>query len=195
MTTMTATDADRVRQLLATGKTVQQVSDLTSLPRGAVLGVIKNTKGWLHDMTRDVATRPADDTDKPRPADPTPLGKAPVAELLTRAVDIDDKTVQRELRKTSEQIARLRQAVTAAEERAAAAREVAVLERRLAEAKARLKTATGRRTTPADSGPAAHASDSEVRAWAKDNGIDCNPQGRVPRSVREQYNAAHGAHK
>ena len=188
MSTMTIADANDVREHLTAGKTVQQVADLTGLPRSAVLGVIKNTKGWLHDTTRDVAYRPADE--KQDPAEPAALGKAPVDELLTGAVDVDDKAVQRELRKTTEQIARLRQVVTAAQERTAAAREVAVLERRLAEAKARLKNATGRRPPGGDS-PAPQASDGEVRAWAAKAGVECNAQGRVPKRVREQYNAAH----
>lgn len=190
MSTMTIADADRVRQLLTAEKTVQQVADLTGLPRAAVLGVLKNTKGWLHDTTRDVAYRPADEEEE-KPAEPVPLGKAPVGELLAGAVDLDDPAVQRELRKTTEQIAKLRETVTGSLERTAAAREVAVLERKLAEARARLKNAGGRRGA-AKGGPAVEATDSEVRAWAKGAGVECNPQGRVPKKVREQYVAAHG---
>lgn len=192
MTTPTTTDPTRIRQLLAAGKTVQQVSDLTSLPRTAVLAVIKNTRGWLHDTTRDTIFRSGDTepaTEKPHPA---PLGKAPVAELLTGAVDLDDKTVQRELRKTTDQIARLREAVTTAEERAAAAREVAVLERRLAEAKARLKATSPRRTTTTGSG-GGEPTARDIRAWAKENNVACNAKGHVPAHVRAQYDAAHGA--
>ena len=30
-----------------------------------------------------------------------------------------------------------------------------------------------------------------IREWAKANGVDVTPRGRVPASVREQYEAAH----
>jgi hypothetical protein len=206
MSTATTTDLARVRQLLAAGKTVQQVADLTTWPRPRVVAVITATKGWLHDSDKDVAYEPDRPGMPPRlpdgaPTDPAPepkadskparLSDAPVAQLLAGAVDIDDKAVQAQLRKTTEQIARLRQLVTAAEERTAAAREIAVLERRLAEAKARLKTAGGRRTSTAPA-RAGEPTAKEIRAWAKENGIACNAKGHIPASVREQYDAAHG---
>lgn len=180
LSTITAADADRVREYLATGKTVQQVSELAGLPRMAVLSVIKNTKGWLHDRERDTVIRPAV-TD----ATPDGLGNAPVEDLIAGAAGIKDKAVQRELGKTVEQVARLRQAVISSVERTTAAREVADLERRLAEAKARLKNAQGRRAA------GARATDAEVRAWAAERGVECNPHGRVPNRVRDQYEAAH----
>jgi hypothetical protein len=211
MTTPAHADTTRVRQLLATGKTVQQVADLTTWPRQRVVAVINGTKGWLHDSDKDVAYQPdrpgmapqLPDGTPPTVPDPGPepapnaetkparLADAPVGQLLAGAVDIDDKTVQTQLRKTTEHIARLRQVVTGVEERTAAAREVAELERRLAEARARLKTAGGRRIT---AGPASGTGPTakEIRAWAKDNGIACNAKGHIPAHVREQYDAAHG---
>ncbi|WP_165964225.1 histone-like nucleoid-structuring protein Lsr2 [Actinomadura sp. KC216] len=184
MSTMTGADAERVRDYLAGGKTVQNVADMTGLPRSAVLGVIKNTKGWLHDTTHDVAVQP-------RLAD-ADLATAPIPELLKAAGDIDDKSVQRELDKANEQIARLREAAVAAVERIAAAREVAVLERRLAEAKARLKSAAGGRGTGRkDPAPTGGPTAKEIRAWAKKNGVDCPDRGKIPGPVREQYAAAH----
>lgn len=41
---------------------------------------------------------------------------------------------------------------------------------------------------PADDEP----SPATVRAWAKDQGIDVPPRGRVPAEVIEQYRQAHG---
>ncbi|MQY14653.1 Nucleoid-associated protein Lsr2 [Streptomyces sp. RB5] len=33
---------------------------------------------------------------------------------------------------------------------------------------------------------------AKIRAWAKENGHDVNDRGRVPASVKEAYNKAHG---
>jgi len=41
---------------------------------------------------------------------------------------------------------------------------------------------------PADDEP----SPATVRAWAKDQGIDVPPRGRVPAELVEQYRQAHG---
>lgn len=181
MSTITTADADRVREYLTAGRTVQQVADVTGLPRSAVLAVIKNTRGWLHDTDRDVAIQPA-------LPDAPDAAKATVDELLGLAAGIDDKAVARELRKAVDQIARLREVVTTAAQRVEAAREIAVLERRLAEAKASLK-GTRRTSAPAAVG----ASDAEIRAWAKREGVECRPVGRLPAAIREQYDAAHRA--
>jgi hypothetical protein len=48
------------------------------------------------------------------------------------------------------------------------------------------RKATGKATGKAKSGPAA----SQVREWARENGIDVTPTGRVPQSLVDQYVAA-----
>ncbi|MCX4912804.1 Lsr2 family protein [Streptomyces sp. NBC_00687] len=50
----------------------------------------------------------------------------------------------------------------------------------------RVKGAPKARKAP-DGGPSAE----EVRAWARGQGIEVNDRGRVPSTVREQYEAAH----
>jgi Lsr2 len=34
---------------------------------------------------------------------------------------------------------------------------------------------------------------SEIRAWAKENGVECPAKGKVPQVVRDAYDAAHAA--
>ncbi len=48
--------------------------------------------------------------------------------------------------------------------------------------------ARGRSTATRSKAPAANA--AEVREWAKSNGIDVSPRGRIPATVMEQYRAA-----
>ncbi|AEW94974.1 MULTISPECIES: histone-like nucleoid-structuring protein Lsr2 [Streptomycetaceae] len=41
--------------------------------------------------------------------------------------------------------------------------------------------------------PAAGSADTaKIRAWAKENGYEVNDRGRVPASIREAYEKAHG---
>ncbi|TDD77715.1 Lsr2 family DNA-binding protein [Actinomadura rubrisoli] len=208
LTSPAPTDAGRIRELLVTGKKVQQVADLTGWPRQSVIAVITATKGWLLDQEKDTVYQPGNAGMTPQlpgtaptpperdqaPRADVPLGDAPVAELLAGAADIDDKAVQRELGKATDAIARLRQVVASAQERIAAVREIAVLERQLAEAKARAKNAGVRRASPAaGTAPRVRASNAEIRAWAAENGIEVASTGKIARSVIEQYDAAHGA--
>lgn len=50
----------------------------------------------------------------------------------------------------------------------------------------RAKGAGRARKAPAD-GPSAE----EMRAWARENGYEVNDRGRVPREIREAFEAAH----
>jgi hypothetical protein len=54
------------------------------------------------------------------------------------------------------------------------------------------RAARGRgRATRAAAGSAGQDT-AKIRAWAKDNGYDVNDRGRVPGTVREAYEKAHG---
>jgi hypothetical protein len=53
--------------------------------------------------------------------------------------------------------------------------------------KGRKKRATGRVRKETAPGPSAE----EVRAWARANGHEVNDRGRVPREIREAFEAAH----
>lgn len=39
-------------------------------------------------------------------------------------------------------------------------------------------------------GPSAHSDTAQIRAWAKENGLEVNDRGRVPASVKEAYEKA-----
>jgi hypothetical protein len=207
--------ADRVKQLLAQGKTAQQAADLTGWPRARVVALINAVHGWLLDHKTDTVYQPDNPGRLPR----LPEGTAPITHevpakaavtkgsidaLLTEAAGLDDKTVQRHLAKTTEAIGALREAVrtvaarTAAEharqQRIAEARaEVETLERELAEAKARARQLGVKKTAPATARPPAGGpSPKDIRAWAASAGVDCSPNGRIPAGVRAAYDQAHG---
>ncbi|WP_307483954.1 histone-like nucleoid-structuring protein Lsr2 [Microbacterium trichothecenolyticum] len=38
---------------------------------------------------------------------------------------------------------------------------------------------------------ASHHTVADIRAWAAENGIELNPQGRIPSAVHEAFNARH----
>ncbi|MEV7004718.1 Lsr2 family protein [Streptomyces sp. NPDC093982] len=46
-------------------------------------------------------------------------------------------------------------------------------------------------TSSARKGPVSGPSAEEVRAWARENGLEVNDRGRVPREIREAFEAAH----
>lgn len=50
------------------------------------------------------------------------------------------------------------------------------------------RTGRSRRASAASSGPSA----TEIREWAKSQGMEVNARGRVPKNVRDAYEAAHG---
>ncbi|MFC1418293.1 histone-like nucleoid-structuring protein Lsr2 [Streptacidiphilus cavernicola] len=50
------------------------------------------------------------------------------------------------------------------------------------------RSRTGRAPRPVGGNP----DTAKVRAWAKENGLDVNDRGRVPSTVREQYEKANG---
>jgi hypothetical protein len=55
------------------------------------------------------------------------------------------------------------------------------------------RAARGRgRAARTSSGSSASQDTAKIRAWAKDNGYDVNDRGRVPGTVREAYEKAHG---
>lgn len=218
-------DRDRILQLLAAGKTVQFVSDGLCIPRTDVMRVIQSTRGWLHDADRDTAYefgRRGTAPKLPEGVDPVPppeiratskprpgyeLTQQPqdtsISGLITRARELDDKTVQRDLQRALDAVAQLRKTVTLVEERItkereqAAARktalaEVELYERKLREARARVKE-LGARKKPRPPTTRADVTPAQYRAWAAEHGMPCNPYGRVPQQIIDAYHAANGA--
>lgn len=211
--------ADRVKGLLEAGHTVEQVATATGWPRQRIVALINGWKGWLHHHGRDVAYQPGSrpvrqaaaptptapataQPPAPKPAAPASasLSVATTAELITRAAGMDDKAVQRELTRVTEALARLRTAVAGVDARAeedrkrqAAVEEIERLEAELADARARAKELGGKRTTkPSPAAAATGPTPKQVRAWAAENGVECNSHGRVPQGVVDQYLAANG---
>ena len=54
------------------------------------------------------------------------------------------------------------------------------------------RASRGRGRASRNAAPAAGQDTAKIRAWAKDNGYEVNDRGRVPASIREAYEKAHG---
>lgn len=111
-----------------------------------------------------------------------------LAAVLAEAEQSSRARTRNRAQKVREMVEDLRTVVATEREddkrRESARKEVERLEKALREAKAKMRG--GSVTLDVDSSVSA----AELRAWAKDNGIDCPPMGRVPNVVREQYEAA-----
>jgi hypothetical protein len=81
---------------------------------------------------------------------------------------------------------RLRELLDAEAVSAEAEAAIRELEAQLAEARAKLHPA-GTRGKTRVARENAHGSDKELRAWAAQNGVACNPVGRVSKSVRQAW--------
>jgi hypothetical protein len=217
-----AANRERVLRMLAAGKTVQFAADALSIRRQDVMRVVQSTKGWLHDRDRDTVyeagrrgmapqlpdgispavteTGPEARLDRRHSANDNAMST--ISDLIGRARQLDDKAVQRELKKTLDAIAHLRrtvdrteQKVTAAREReqarAAARAEIEELQSKLAAAKTRARELSARGSAAAGQ-RRADPDPKKVRAWAKEHGVEVNEMGRVPRRINEQYLAATG---
>ncbi|MEV4174022.1 histone-like nucleoid-structuring protein Lsr2 [Nonomuraea sp. NPDC049709] len=159
----------------------------------------------------DVAAIAATWTDKPRLVpDNSPAGEpeaGSVDDLLADARNCDDRQVQTALGRADTAIAKLRDIYTLAAERIAAEQqreavrqaalaEVEQLERQLAEARQRARDAGAKpsRSSGTASAPgSATPTDKQIRQWARENGVACNPVGRLNSDVRAAYADAHRA--
>lgn len=112
---------------------------------------------------------------------------------LEAAIHAEQAKVEAARRKAEQKAAEVR---ARSAERAALQKKRAELEAELASVKAKLR---GRTSTAADSvAPAAvgqrgEIPAKEIRAWAREAGIDVPAAGRVPEKVRKAYAAAHPA--
>lgn len=159
-----------------------------------------------------LGARPAGATAPRRPVHLTPepaSAAGAIEQLLARADKLTGPgtaRVTRAAKRLRDDVTALEQALSGIEDRkratarqaaakAKARAEVERLQRELAEAKKRLKcgapsrpkakatTSATTSSTPSDA--------ARIRAWARDNGVDCPAVGRVPAAVREQYENAH----
>lgn len=204
---------ERQRAALSRGKTVQWVSEAFGVPRPRLVALIAATGLSIDPATDQVRARPAcAAADQPITGEPVPAHQHTAPASTTAAADglesflaaarqVDEKKIARAVAKVDAAVAALRDlyepwlaAQKQAQERTlrleeAAAKEaelLAQLEQVRAEAKLWGGTATRRKTT-APTGLRA----AEVRAWAKQHGIACPNHGVIPRTVAQQYQAAH----
>jgi hypothetical protein len=105
-------------------------------------------------------------------------GEEPLDELLARAATTGTRAVRDQVALIRRQIAELADMLRRVELEAEARAVVDQKERELEAAKERLRAVTG---TP---------DPVKVRAWARANGVPCNPHGTPARHVIEQYRAA-----
>ncbi|MFR0351819.1 Lsr2 family DNA-binding protein [Streptomyces sediminimaris] len=109
----------------------------------------------------------------------------PVGHLLAWADQHEDSDIRDQSARARAALAGLRQRHAADQELTAITTEAEQLEKRLAELRSReaeLTPAKPKRARKPAEYPAA-----EVRAWAKENGLDCPPVGRVPKAVVEAW--------
>ncbi|MDF2710674.1 MAG: Lsr2 [Nonomuraea muscovyensis] len=117
-------------------------------------------------------------------AEPQPLS---VGQLLKWGEDHDDAEVQDQASRARVLLGGLRHRYAADQELTAITDERAQLEKRLAEIQAReAELAPPRKAGRAPTSPDTKA----ARAWAAENGIDCPPRGRVPKTVMDAWRAA-----
>lgn len=188
-----------VLRLLARAKPMQFITDATGFPRAEVER-IGRAHGWPDDMARLSREVEQLGEEHPESAD-HPSGPGRTELLLARAdkctTGPGHKAIERAAAKLRSAITALQQALTeheaanreAAEKAAEAAKlrdKLARLEKEAAETRKLLRGTTGARASAT-----AGTSSKDVRAWAAANGVECPTHGRVPRSVVEQYEAAH----
>ena len=153
---------------------------------------------WLrehdaNDLWQSLRARDPSGADprKPTPATVTSMARDSIASILDAASKSKAARTRTRAEKARALIDELR--VTVAQERedeqraAEARKEIERLERELAAAKAKLRGTGGKASIDVGSSVSA----AELRAWAKANGVECPPMGRVPAAVREAWEAAH----
>lgn len=212
MSTAMRPEAAHALVLLADGHTIAQAADATTLPVSAVRALVNGQKGWLIDE----AGRVYDPGQRhgrvqlPDGIDPALLkskrqtratAAGGVDELLAKAGELDDKTVRTLLRKATEHLDRLRARVAEvvaqveadkqrAADLAAAEREIQELQAKLSQARQRARELGAKpRRAPGKASPTGRSDLAEIREWAKANGYEVAPRGRIPASVIDAYNA------
>ncbi|MFD5656962.1 Lsr2 family DNA-binding protein [Streptomyces hirsutus] len=121
--------------------------------------------------------------DLPLPAAAGEPQSLPVGQLLTWADEHPDPEIQDQAARARAALVGLRKRHAADQELTAITTEAEQLEQRLAELRAReAELAPAKKTKPQrDYEPA------EVRAWAKETGMDCPATGRVPKKVVDAW--------
>jgi len=176
------------------GLTAAERRALPSLPdsRPAALALLREefanrtTTSASHPADRKATEMTSDDTTPPAEVQPAPV--PPLGKLLHWADAHVDASVRDQAALAGELLEALRSRYAADQELTAISDEAAQLEKRLAEIRAReaelAPKKPGKAKRPLDY-PAA-----EVRAWARENSVDCSATGRVPKAVVDAWRAA-----
>jgi hypothetical protein len=185
------------------------VADLAKFDRGRARELVQEYDQRAATVAASKVPRPSKPAPAPEPT-PAPAPKKrpvieitdadPIDELLERGARSYDARARHLTKKARDILTVLADRLTevAAEqqrrdERAAVeAAAKANVEKALAAleaARAELAEVTGKTTPPpaASDGP----SPRDVRAWAREAGVDCPPLGRIPRTVMDAWKAAH----
>jgi hypothetical protein len=178
---MPAGTRPQVLEHIRQGRTVDWIAVATGWKRDSIINLAEQHRWKLiaDDTFRELlAPAPA-----PVVAPVAALSRDPLDDLLARAA----KSVRPATVKLGERLAQLRDELVAAvdgEEEAVRARaEVDRLEQLLREARAKAGLGAGK------TNPNAKA----VRAWARDNGVDCPRRGVLPARVVDAWRAAQDA--
>ncbi|WP_433513873.1 Lsr2 family DNA-binding protein [Nonomuraea sp. CA-143628] len=209
----------RALYLLTQGHEAKDAANATGVTLGRLVSLARQ-QGWTIHPATHRATDPSRDnftpvlapelqalsdiwTGRPRIVnDPDEQDKLyNASELLAAAADCDDRHVQAALDRARKALDKLHTIHTEVEERRiaaaqreaakqAAADQVAELEQKLAAAREKAKAlgATPKRTVSGD-----RDHDHTIREWAKAQGLPISERGRIPGTIRDQYDAAHPA--
>jgi len=129
------------------------------------------------------------------PVSPIPQATAealPVGRLLKWGDEHPDAEVRDQAARARVVLAGLRKRHAADQELTAITTEAEHLEKRLAELRAREQELAPPKTKAARKKQELGYDSPTVRAWARDNGVDCPPTGRIPKTVVDQWKAATG---
>lgn len=182
------------------------VQSVAKLSKPRAIDLVHQHETWMRNTALKAAPSPADivPTRAPVPAQTSPALPTitvtrvdevePTIETIDDLLDAAEASGVASLVRSAEliraRVATLQTAVTDHAHRRQLLDEEAQLRERLAAVRAQLR---GESTPPTRSTPAAPTgapTPKAVRAWAAANGVTCNPNGRVPQSVVDQYLAA-----
>jgi hypothetical protein len=179
------------------GRTRLRVS--TAIKAGMATAADSKKEAVMTTTSQDLYTRPQIAiVPEPTRSDSTPAAdlevdlKQPaallalIARTLGMLAGFEDATVVKEIGRANTALVQLEEALTIGERRRQAEADLAAAEQAVADAKARLKQIkTGKAAIEGEPTP------KEIRTWANAEGIPVAPNGLIPASVRQQYDAAH----
>lgn len=115
-----------------------------------------------------------------------------IARTLGMLSGFQDATVVKEIGRAKTSLTQLEEALTIGERRRQAEADLAAAEQAVVDAKARLRQIKTGKVPAAVASASPEVTAKEIRAWAAAEGIAVAPNGLIPASVRQQYDAAHG---